>query len=117
MKLLLTVILFSLLLAGCNGQDTKIRQQIVGNWTNSGLGMSFIITSDGSFSSARPSHHNAYEGTWLIKDGVLITTVTNATGTNLTVKAGDVRDFKIVHLDDHQFYFQDRKQAVFYMTR
>jgi len=41
MKLIPAIVLFSLLLTVCNGQDTEIRQQILGNWTNSGLDMLF----------------------------------------------------------------------------
>jgi hypothetical protein len=107
------LVLLSLLLTGCDRRDARLRQQIVGTWTNEGSGM-MVITSDGGFSSRWPSHYrtNAYEGIWRIKDGVLFSMVTNASPSELQSPAGDVEGFKIIRVDDHQLIYRFGGQTI-----
>ena len=58
------------------------------------------LSSDGSFSSGSPSV--SYQGTWLTKDGELVTTVTNATGTKKHVPVGSIDRSRIVRVDAGQ---------------
>ena len=94
-----TFILLVLLASGCHRRDAKLGQQIVGTWTNEGL-WSMSLSSDGSFSSGSPSV--SYQGTWLTKDGELVTTVTNATGTKKHVPVGSIDRSRIVRVDAGQ---------------
>ena len=64
------------------------------------------ISSDGSFTT-RMGHRSAlvtYQGTWLVKDGELVMTVTDAQGTgrHQPGPVGGVDRSKIIHVDDHQ---------------
>ena len=65
------------------------------------------MSPDGSFSESI-GHSNAlvtYQGTWFVKDGELVMTVTNAhgTGNHGAEPVGSVDRCKIIHVDDHQF--------------
>jgi hypothetical protein len=111
----------SLLLTSCKGQDAKVSRQIAGTWEmDAPINMAtfswtnpvvrrWTISSDGSFSQSL-GHVSAlvtYQGTWLVRDGELVLTFTNALGTgdhtpDSTI-VGRVRRCKIVHVDDHQF--------------
>jgi len=68
------------------------------------------MSPDGSFSESF-GHSNAlvtYQGTWLVKDGELVMTVTNAhgTGNHGVEPVGSVDRCKIIHVDEHQFIYE-----------
>ena len=96
--------------------DAKLGRQITGTWTKGlsswtdGPLYSKTFSSDGSFST-RIGHSNAlvtYLGTWLVKKGELVMTVTNAhgTGNHKAGPVGGVESVKIIHLDNHQFIYE-----------
>ena len=91
-----TFILLVLLVSGCHRRDAKLDQQIVGTWTNEGH-WSMSFSSDGSFSSGPPSL--LYQGTWFTKDGELVSTITNATGTKKHEPVGSIDRLRIVRVD------------------
>ena len=108
-----TFILLGLLLTGCKSHDAILSQQILGTWTRGTLSWtepplySKTFLPDGSFTTSI-GHSNAlviYQGTWLVKDGELVMTTTNAhgTGRHQAGPVGGVDRVKIVHVDDHQF--------------
>ena len=92
-------IALSLMLTACSGPDTKLQKQIIGTWDWPDDGMdnrakhfaTTALASDGSFHSLWTrvlpdlTEERRYEGTWNIKDGVLILTTTNTTAKNCNV--------------------------------
>ena len=121
MKFTLIIVALSLLLTSCKGQDAKLSRQIAGtwemdvpintttfSWTNPVI-RRWTISTNGSFSQSL-GHVSAlvtYQGTWLVEDGELVLTFTNALGTGShkpdPAMVGRVRRCKIIHVDDHQF--------------
>jgi hypothetical protein len=114
MKYGFVVLTLSLLLTGC-GRDAALTRKIPGVWkregTNSEAKDTFVSTTtisrDGTFSFVRTwnqrPHTNTYAGTWKIKNGVMLMTLTNRSGRNPNVPAwvGPL-EAKIIQLDDHQ---------------
>jgi hypothetical protein len=100
--LLLLVLGFAMAAA----QDTTLEQQIVGTWAK-GKSSELIFNTNGSFLSKMSDvHPNVtktwnYEGTWQIKDGFCVMTVTNAsaTGTTNLEADGSVDRAKIVNIN------------------
>jgi hypothetical protein len=97
--------------------DAKLARQITGTWTRGlptwagGPLFSRTISPDGSFSTSI-GHSNAlvtYQGTWLIKDQILVMAVTNAHGTGgrkAGSPVGSVDRVKIIQVDDHHFIYE-----------
>ena len=92
--------------------DAKLGQQISGTWKNhSGL-FTRVFSSDGSFSTiiGHPNALVTYQGTWLVKDGELVMTLTNAQGTGshqAGSSVGDIDRIRIVQVDEHQFSYAE----------
>jgi hypothetical protein len=97
--------------------DTGIRQKIVGTWivdshspTGSSMKGTVTILSDGSLVAKltiirkNGEEDFGYEGTWQVKEGFLIETVTSS-HSRLTVTGHVTRD-KIIRLDAHELVFQ-----------
>jgi hypothetical protein len=97
--------------------DTGIRQKIVGTWivdshspSGSSMKGTVIILSDGSLVAKvtiirkNSEEDFEYEGTWQVKDGFLIETVTRS-HSRLAVKGHVTRD-KIIRLDTHELAYQ-----------
>ena len=131
MKTLLTIC--GLIVASfCHGQsagitntppsDAELARQITGTWTKdvplnlrtyswtNPVVFSRTISADGSFSE-KFGHRDSlvsYQGTWLVKDAELVTTVTNAqgTGNHSAGPVGTVDRCQIIHLDDHQLVYR-----------
>ena len=109
MKTIPTILALSLLLTACgrrNSQisklsDAQLGRQIAATWTQEG-GQSLTISPDGSFSSSWSSGNKflKYQGTWLVKDQMLVETVTNASGTMPHYPVGGVERVKIIQVDD-----------------
>jgi hypothetical protein len=99
MRFTLTFLLFGLLLVGCKRSDAKLSRQLAGNWTHGAGSMS--ISPDGSFSSRWGSGDSlvSYQGTWLVKDHVLVMTVTNTSGTIQHDFVGSVQRMRFIQLD------------------
>ena len=110
----LIFILLGLLTIGCHRRDTKLARQIVGAWKHES-GFSMTIASDGSFSSGSSSV--TYQGTWLVKDDVLVLTVTNATDTKQHEPVGSVDRMKIIQADDGHLTLELDHQTIYYERR
>ena len=110
MKYALIFLSLGLLLTACSRQDAKL--QVAGSWTSSNGHTTAIYDPDGSFSmTTRSDSTNSLAGTWLIRDGVLITTITNAPDM-FRALVGQVHQYNITHLDDHQLDYEDVKTHV-----
>jgi hypothetical protein len=114
MKFVLPILTLSLLLAGCSRPDEKLGHDITGIWTNSVERYTF--SPDGSYSLIfGPRDDGAsYQGTWLVKDGELVTTVTNVqvTGDYKAGPVGFVGRLKILHVDDHAIIYEFGGQRI-----
>ncbi len=89
------------MLTACKKSDTKLSQQVPGTWTRDSSDI-LVIDSDGSW-SIKPSSgspKNIYAGTWHIKGGILIMTMTNASSNGFAKS-------RILRVDDHQLVYQD----------
>jgi hypothetical protein len=104
----------SLLLIGCNHRDAELRQKITGTWIPSSNGTIYAavtVSSDGSFVSkfsvirTNIPSELIYQGTWQVKDGVLITTITNVDGLEPHDPVGKIRNIKIIHMDEHEMTY------------
>ena len=102
-----------------HSRDARLGRQIAGTWTKNVTSnrMTFswtnpaiftrTISSDGTFSESL-GHRSVlvtYQGTWLVKNGGLVMTVTNAqgTGNHAAGPVGGVDRCQIIQVDDHQF--------------
>ena len=86
--------------------DSEIRQKVTGTWIpDSDASRSSEIKPDGSF-VVREKNAVMAEGTWYVKAGVVISTITNASPpyTKLAVwrdKVVSIGDYKMVMLASH----------------
>ena len=101
-------------MAGCRRHGAQLSQQIAGTWKHEG-GFGMTISSDGSFSSG--SSNVAYQGTWLVKDDVLVMTITNATSTRQHEPVGSVDRMKIVQADDSHLTLESGGQTIYYQRK
>jgi hypothetical protein len=116
-------LIFSLLLVSCHSEDSRLKKQIVGTWApeNSDGFYLFEMTlnSDGSFQSkmkavsTNPAIEWNYAGSWQIKDGLLLSTITNSSGQNTTnlEPAGSFERWRIAVLDDSNLKLEGRGQT------
>lgn len=115
------VTLLCLLLTGCNNRDAEMRAKITGNWPVRPSG-SMTFLPDGSFHftnsfvSSNGTLKWSSDGTWDVKDGFLITTMTNSTAENTTEKpaAGVAHQYKINLIDDHHFSYGTESEGSSY---
>jgi hypothetical protein len=72
------------------------------------------INPDGSWlmGGIFAGHTNTVDGTWLIKDGVFVMTLTNSPMKHGPPTADDVARYKIIHVDEHQFIYEDSGRTV-----
>jgi PBP1b-binding outer membrane lipoprotein LpoB len=79
MKFTLLVLTLCLFLAGCSRHDAQLQKSVTGTWTNEAIAVSFL--SDGTFTvrPSNPAHTNVSQGSWLVKDGALVCTMTHST--------------------------------------
>jgi hypothetical protein len=76
--------------------DVAISHKIAGTWITPS-GRLWHFTQDGSWSHIQSN--GIYSGTWQIKDGELIETITNYLGTKSHLPTGSVLHLKIVRVD------------------
>ena len=95
---------FSLLLTACSRQDAKLTRTITGAWSGEAGAWTMSFAPDGSYVMARKSDTNILAGTWQIKDGDLIRTMTNVFILQGSPDGGVIR-CKIVSMDDHQLVY------------
>jgi hypothetical protein len=79
--------------------DEKLHREITGSWTRGGSTLTF--DSDGSFQAG------TYRGTWDVKDGYLISVLTNTSTQNPARVSID--RFKILHVDERQLVYGDAR--------
>jgi hypothetical protein len=110
MRFTLTILALSLLLTSCSQRDARFRQQIVGCWTREGGKLAWNFTSAGSWffsDNMKPGQTNSLGGTWQIQNRVLTMTITNSPITSSNSQIGHIVQYRIVHLDDHQFVYDE----------
>jgi hypothetical protein len=105
------VIFSSLLVTACDNRDAKLRKEIAGAWTHEDSDSSgvMILASDSSFKSkwtlafSNTAREWTCEGTWIVKDGFLVATITNSTAKNSThtEPVGSIDRLKIIAFDGH----------------
>jgi hypothetical protein len=114
-KFALSFFTISLLLTGCNSGDTKLRQQIAGDWINSYSNCTITIASNGSFTTrwtivkSNFTSELTYQGRWQIKNGVMISTSTNVSGPEPHESVGTTDRNKIIRLNDRELFFENAK--------
>ncbi len=90
--------------------DAELRQRVVGGWIGPSDNLEMTMSPDGSYVSkfTREGIDYEFEGTWKIKDGFLIMTLTanNSTNTKHTPHAGGMERFRIIHVDDQELIDQ-----------
>jgi hypothetical protein len=109
MKRFISLLGLVVLGAGCQTGDVALRHRVVGTWHIETATVSYH--PDGSFqfeNSALPFQWRN-GGTWSVKQGNLITVVTNSTAENTAIKVpvGRVGRGKITFVDTHQLVLQD----------
>jgi len=117
----MTLILLSLLAAGCGKSDAKLRLQINGAWSVLPSG-SMVFYADGSFHFTNSYVSNntmlkwASDGMWDVKDGFLIMTVTNSMAVNTDEKPlpGQTSRRKINFVDEHNLACGDQEHGASY---
>ena len=101
MKFALTFAALTLLLMGCS-RDAKLSREITGTWqVDSSMTEEFKSGGSFLFSQWHSNQTNNFSGEWQIKNGLLILTLTNATGPRTDGDVGDTVRFKIIHVDAH----------------
>jgi hypothetical protein len=86
--------------------DAELGQRVVGGWVGPSDILEMTMSSDGSYVSkfTRKGLDYEFDGTWKIKDGFLIMTLTanKSTNTKHTPQVGSVERFRIIHVDDQE---------------
>jgi hypothetical protein len=101
----------ALAFAGCSPaqhqSDADIRQNVSGTWTRDVYG-TMTIAPDGSWSNMALNANltNFYAGTWQLKDGVIIMTLTNTSVSDESSSVGHTKQYNVIHVDDHQFIYE-----------
>lgn len=110
MKYAPIILALSLLLTGC-GRDARLAKEIPGAWKHEGkdakgntCAITMTISPNHTFSYYRVWNErpltNTFSGTWQIRDGFLLLTLTNRSGPNPSVSHGTIIKSKIAHLND-----------------
>jgi hypothetical protein len=122
MKFILIITTLSLLLIGCSEQDINFSHQIAGTWTRqtsfnmrtfswtNPVTFTATFSSGGSFTESL-GHRDSlvtYQGAWLVKEGELVMTVTNAqgTGNHQAGPVGSVDRGRIIRVDEHELIYE-----------
>jgi hypothetical protein len=103
MKHALAILCLGLFLTACSRQDAKLLcKQGAAPWTSSDRHATAVFSPDGSYSvTTRSVSTNSIAGTWVIRDGMLTTTITNAPDIAHAL-IGQIHQYTITHLDDHR---------------
>lgn len=106
---MLSFVLLGMLLTGCGRRETTIQNQVAGTWFHDDSYYRCVmkLVSDGSFHSrctttfTNATYEWSYDGTWEVKDGVLISTITNSSTKNTDhfEPVGTVDRVRIVEID------------------
>lgn len=98
--------------AGCYSRDAKLHRQVAGMWPVPPSG-SITFFKDGRFhfTNSLVSSNTLFawssDGTWDVKDGFLITTITNSTtsGTDEKRMVGTTTRSRINFIDEHNLFY------------
>jgi hypothetical protein len=103
MKFTPIVLTLCLFMVGCSRHGAQLQKSITGTWTNDAYTVSFV--SDGAFTLrfSNPAHTNITQGSWLVKDGALVCTITYSA----EVSAGITSAMKVIRVGDGQLLFED----------
>jgi hypothetical protein len=112
MKFAITILTLSLFLAGCGTKpsDSTLQQRLVGTWTTE-LDNSRVIEvkQDGTYASRRIVNgtNATAEGTWQVRDGYVIGTVTKVSASWPDAESGTLSN-RIYRLDNRTLIFAGR---------
>ena len=94
-------ILLALLVAGCGRYDAT-RHRLIGTWRNDSQ-FSLTLSASGNFVSTFLDTNQmialTHQGTWQVREGVLMMTITNIDGTLKHETNGSIDRMRIVELD------------------
>jgi hypothetical protein len=94
-------VLLTLLMASC-GKHDKTSQQIIGTWHRDSR-FSMTLSAGGDFLSSFLDTNQIvvliYQGTWRVREGVLMLTITDVSGTLKHETNGSIDRLRIVELD------------------
>jgi len=117
MKHTIVFIFLGLLLTGCGRHDAELQKKMAGSWSG-GVFFKMTLAPDGSYVSEW-AHTNGltyltYQGTWAVRDGQLISTLTNCIAQDTTnfEAVGSVHRFKIVQADDSSLVYAEGTQTI-----
>jgi hypothetical protein len=118
MRVTLVFALFALLLTACRTSDGELRRQVVATWSKETpfswvdpIQFTDTISPDGRFSESfgHRSEPVTYQGTWKVRNGEFVLTITNALGTGNHqpdfAEVGKVKRWRIIRVDDRQFIY------------
>jgi len=96
--------------------DSMIRQRLLGAWVPNaadGRSRTFALSLDGHWTATVTGKigTGTMDGTWQIKDGFLITTMTN---NDLDIQVPFTDSSRIIRIDSHEFVLQSRNTQVVY---
>jgi hypothetical protein len=115
MKTPFTIVALSLVLFGCGRRDAHLQKEVVGNWTrDSHFQMS--LSPDGSFVSHWTNTNKSltYQGTWMIQEGSLVSTITNCIADGYTnfERVGSVERWPVVRADSTDLVYSNNNQVI-----
>ena len=122
MAMLNMAALLCLFVMGCKDRDAEMRAKIDGVWPVQPSGsMTFYVDGSFHFTNSFSSREGTLlkwssDGTWDVRDGFLITTITNSVAENTKEKpaAGVTHKAKIKILDDHHLVYGSDSGGVSY---
>jgi hypothetical protein len=114
MRFIVLFILLSGLVSGCSRRDAELHKQLLGTWKIFGQPDTMTFDSDGIFHTrfsgviSNTTVAWAQDGSWGVKDGFLILSITNSTASNapVAVPVGRIDHCKIVVLDSQNLVYQ-----------
>jgi hypothetical protein len=90
--------------------DSPVRAKLTGTWSAVPHDAEFTMNSDGSYVSTftRGGLDYEFEGTWTVKDGVLILKLTanHSVNTKHTMRVGSSESYKIAYVDSGMLVFE-----------
>jgi hypothetical protein len=111
----LPLLFLALALPGCDRGETKLHQELAGTWVRDSQ-FEMKLSADGSFVShgAVSNQSWTYQGTWKLRDGCLVSTLTNciAEGTTNFERVGSVESCTIIRADATTLVFSNDNQII-----
>jgi hypothetical protein len=115
-------LLLCLLLNSCGRSDADLQRRIIGAWIpegNNGVGLSFA--ADGSYVSKFTGSNMElnYFGTWVVRNGFLVITITNISALNWTnsEKVGQIDRCRVIGAYENQLILDVYSNRINYERR